>query len=327
MNSRRVALGVAMLVTFLWSTSWVLIKLGLDELELGPLSFAGLRYVLGALILLPLALPALHRAEPWRGGRRLLGNVVVLGLLVYSLTQGAQFAALAFLPAVAVALVLSTTPLLVALLSRRDEPASRLQAVGVGALVVGAALYFAPFELGDGGALGLAIALVGMVGNALAALLGRRLARDSAEQLGGVLSLTALSMLVGSLVLLGSGLIVEGLPSLAPEAWLIVGWLAVVNTALAFTLWNQTLRTLTAVESSVMNNLMLVQIAILAWVFLGEALTIVEIAGLGLAFAGILTVQLAPWLRSRRMAADLAAASGSGSAEAALSAPSGGRER
>ena len=301
MSSRPVALGLAILVTFLWSTSWVLIKLGLDDLALAPLSFAGLRYCLAALILLPLALPALRRTTPWRdGGGRVLGAVVILGLLLYSLTQGAQFAALDYLPAVAVALILSTTPVLVGLLSLRHERASRIQALGVGMLVVGAALYFGPFEMGDGGALGLAIALVGMVANALAALLGRRLARDSVERLGGVLSLTALSMLVGSLVLLAGGLLLEGLPALGAEAWLIIGWLALVNTAFAFTLWNQSLRTLTAVESSVINNLMLVQIAVLAWVFLGEALTIPEIAGLALALSGILAVQLAPWLRGRR---------------------------
>ena len=33
----------AAFVTFLWSTSWVLIKVGLDDLELAPLTFAWLR--------------------------------------------------------------------------------------------------------------------------------------------------------------------------------------------------------------------------------------------------------------------------------------------
>ena len=40
-------------------------------------------------------------------------------------------------------------------------------------------------------------------------------------------------------------------------------WLALVNSAFAFTLWNRTLRTLSATESSVINNTMLIQIAIL----------------------------------------------------------------
>jgi drug/metabolite transporter (DMT)-like permease len=45
--------------------------------------------------------------------------------------------------------------------------------------------------------------------------------------------------------------------------------------------------------------MMLIQIAILAWVFLGEALTAVEMLGLALALAGILAVQLAPLLGMR----------------------------
>ena len=65
-----------------------------------------------------------------------------------------------------------------------------------------------------------------------------------------------------------------------------------VNTALAFTLWNLTLRELSAVESSIINSTMLIQIAILAWIFLGERITWQEGAGLLLAGAGVLLVQL-----------------------------------
>jgi drug/metabolite transporter (DMT)-like permease len=71
-----------------------------------------------------------------------------------------------------------------------------------------------------------------------------------------------------------------------------VGWLAIVNTAVAFTLWNHTLRTLSAVESSIINNLMMPQIAILAFVFLGETLSGKEIAGLVLVGFGVILVQL-----------------------------------
>ena len=52
---RSAAVLQALFVTFLWSTSWVLIKIGLEDLDLEPLSFAGLRYALAALVLLPFA--------------------------------------------------------------------------------------------------------------------------------------------------------------------------------------------------------------------------------------------------------------------------------
>ena len=52
---RLSALLTAVFVTFLWSTSWVLIKVGLAA-SLPPLPFAGLRYGLAALCLAPFAL-------------------------------------------------------------------------------------------------------------------------------------------------------------------------------------------------------------------------------------------------------------------------------
>jgi drug/metabolite transporter (DMT)-like permease len=74
--------------------------------------------------------------------------------------------------------------------------------------------------------------------------------------------------------------------------WAIVVWLAAVNSALAYTLWNRTLRTLSAMESSILNNTMLFQVAVLAWLFLGEQLSLGETAGIVLAGAGTVVVQL-----------------------------------
>jgi drug/metabolite transporter (DMT)-like permease len=92
--------------------------------------------------------------------------------------------------------------------------------------------------------------------------------------------------------LLAIGIITQGFGSMSWQDWTIIIWLAVVNTAFAFTLWNHTLRTLTAVESSVINSLMMPQIAILAFVFLDEILSTREIWGLILVGIGVLIVQL-----------------------------------
>ncbi|MGD8306415.1 MAG: EamA family transporter, partial [Ignavibacteria bacterium] len=81
-------------------------------------------------------------------------------------------------------------------------------------------------------------------------------------------------------------------PSISFENILYLMWLAVINTALAFTIWNYTLRTLTAMESSIINGTMLIQIAILAWIFLGEDISIMEITGMTIAVVGASLVQL-----------------------------------
>ncbi len=302
MPTRGRAIALAVFVTFLWSTSWILIKVGLQREQLEPLSFAGLRYALAALILLPLGWPALRRARPWAAGRGLILRAAVLGLLLYAVAQGAQFAALDMLPAATVSLVLSSTPVAVALLGRRHatEGATRIQALGIGVLVAGVLLYFGLAAVPAGALLGVGVAVIGMLATAVGAQQGRTLARDAMDQFGGAVALTGVTMAIGATVLLAGGVALEGIPRLSATGWLICGWLALVNTAFAFTIWNHTMRRLTAIESSVLNTAMLVQIAILAWVFLGETLEARQIVGLGLALCGVLLVQVAPTLLQRR---------------------------
>ena len=67
-----------------------------------------------------------------------------------------------------------------------------------------------------------------------------------------------------------------------------------VNTALAFTLWNKVLQRLEALEACVINNLVAFQIAVLAWVFLGEKLSGLDIFGITLAVIGAMLVQIRP---------------------------------
>lgn len=293
--TRTRAILVALFVTLLWSSSWVLIKTGLEEIP--ALLFAGLRYSLAFLVLLPFAF--VSRGRP--GGLRAalapahLPKLLLLGLVMYGVTQGAQFVALSYLPAQTTSLLLSFTPIMVAILATAflSERATPQQWVGMLIYLVGAGVFLYPADFGGAQVIGLAVAVAGLLGNALASVLGRNVNRG--RQLSP-LTVTVVTMGVGAAALLATGLAVDGLPSLSARSWLTIGWLAVVNTALAFTLWNLSLRTLTATESSVINNTMLIQIAVLAWVFLGESLGVRQIIGLALATAGTLVVQLRPAL-------------------------------
>ncbi len=288
--SHLVAVLQALFVTFLWSTSWVLIKIGLKDIP--ALTFAGLRYGLAFLCLLPFLLrPASLAAMRGLSGRA-WARLVALGLLFYAVTQGAQFLGLFYLRPATVNLVLSFTPALVALLGIAwlAERLTPLQAAGAGLSLAGVVVYFYPVSLAPGEVIGLAVVTVCVLSNAGSSILGRYINRNGDIQ---PLIVTGISMGVGAGVLLVAGVGVQGLPGLSPLNWLIVGWLAVVNTALAFTLWNHTLRTLSAVESSIINNTMLIQIAILAWLFLGDWLSGQAILGLALALVGTLIVQTA----------------------------------
>jgi drug/metabolite transporter (DMT)-like permease len=283
------AIWQALFVTFLWSTSWVFIKFGLADIP--ALTFAGLRYTLAFIYLLPFTFHPRHFA----GLRQLSGwgwlRLVGLGLLFYTLTQGAQFWSLAYLPAITVNLLLSFTTVLVTLLgiALLAERPSRLQWAGVGLYLVGAVIYFYPAAFPAGQLFGLTVALVGLLANALSTILGRYVNR--AGDLSP-LTVTVVSMGFGAMVLLTVGLVSQGLPPLSLLNWATIFWLALVNTAWAFTLWNHTMRRLSALESSIINNTMMIQIPILALLFLGEQLTWREGIGLILAGVGIVVVQV-----------------------------------
>lgn len=279
----------ALFVTFLWSTSWVLIKFGLADIP--ALTFAGLRYSLAFLCLLPFVLRPTHLAA-LRGlsGRDWL-RLASLGLLFYSVTQGAQFVGLAYLPAVTVNLLLNFTNIVVPLLGifLLAESPTLLQWVGSSLSLVGAIIYFYPAAIPTSQIFGLMVVAVGVLANAGSAVLGRHINRGA--HLSPLL-VTLVSMGIGSIALLIAGISGQGLPALSLSNWAIIAWLAVVNTAIAFTLWNLTLRTLSAMESSLINSAMLIQIPILAWLFLGEAITWREGIALALAAVGIVLVQL-----------------------------------
>lgn len=174
--SRRTALLQALFVTLLLSSSWVLIKVGLEVIP--ALTFAGLRYVLATLLLLPFALRGglLGTLRALNARERL--ELVALGIVLYTLRQGAQFVALSLLPTATVSLVLSFTPVLVAGLATTTlrEPLTRGQWLGVGLATAGALAYFGGAAWPDGRWAGLAVAVVGLVANALAAVLGRAVA-------------------------------------------------------------------------------------------------------------------------------------------------------
>ncbi len=280
---------LALLVTLLWSSSWVLIKIGLADIPALP--FAGLRYTLAFLCLLPFALRPGERASLRGLGAGTWARLVALGLLFYSVTQGAQFLSLFYLPAVTTSLLLSSTPILVALLGIMllGERPTGVQWSGTALFLFGVVVFLYPVSLPNQEKLGLVVALVGVVSNALSAILGRDVNRRGDLS---AMTVTVVSMGFGALVLLVIGILAQGWPRLTLTHWAIIVWLAAVNSALAFTLWNHSLRTLRAMESSIINNTMLFQIALLASLFLDEPLGWRQGAGLALAVVGTLLVQL-----------------------------------
>ena len=289
MKQHTTAVFQALFVVFLWATSWVFVKIGLKDIP--PITFAGLRYFLAFLCLLTVLLFSETKKEISQLPKRAWVNFFLLGVLFYAGTQGAIFVALAYLPAVTVNLLWSFSSVVVALLGIfwLSENPTWLQWSGIVLAIAGAVIYFAPVSIPENQSIGVIVAVIGILANAISSIMGRDINRSAKYH---PLVVTVVSMGAGSILLLLSGFIAEEIPVLNLKSWGIILWLALVNTAFAFTLWNHTLRTLTAMESSIINGTMMIWIPIFAILFLGESITGKEVAGLVIATIGTLIVQL-----------------------------------
>ncbi|HJR80228.1 MAG TPA: EamA family transporter [Anaerolineales bacterium] len=296
MTPHFVAVLQALFVVFLWATSWVFVKIGLQEIP--PILFAGLRYGLAFVCLVGVMAFRDTKNELRKIPRNTWGKLIVLGILFYATTQGAMFVALAYLPAVTVNLLWNFSSVAVALLGVMwlSERPTVLQWSGILLTVMGALIYFYPVDIPQGQTIGLVVSALGILANAASSILGRDINRSGNYR---PLVVTVVSMGVGALVLLVIGILIEGMPVIDLRSWGIILWLALVNTAFAFTLWNHTLRTLTAMESSIINGTMMIWIPIFAVIFLGETITGKELMGLITAGLGTLIVQLRVSLKKK----------------------------
>ncbi|MFX0168503.1 MAG: DMT family transporter [Candidatus Hodarchaeota archaeon] len=284
----------AFFVTILWSSSFVIIKFGLNEIP--PLLFAGLRYSFAALIILSAALvmPS-HRQEIRALDKTWLLRLFIYGLVYYSITMGTQFVGLALLPALTVSFILNFTTILVVIFAFffLNEKPNKWQMILVLVALLGAYFYFWPIEILTSSLLGIFVVLISLVANAFSAIIGRGINRSREVS---ALVVTAISMVIGAIFLIISGYLTTPVFFLSPWGFVTVLWLAVVNTALAFTLWNWSMRKLTALEMTIINSTMLAQIAILAFFFLGEIPSPIDWIGLVLV---MVAAMLIPLLRTR----------------------------
>jgi drug/metabolite transporter (DMT)-like permease len=148
MDKKLKSVLIALFVTFLWSTSWILIKIGLVDIPALP--FAGLRYLFASIILFIYMIftrkthliSSLTKAQ-WK-------SLLIYGFILITLTQGTQFLALSMLPAVTLSLFLNMSPIFVLFLGFffLKETINRVQLIGILLFFFGIIIYFYQVDLG-----------------------------------------------------------------------------------------------------------------------------------------------------------------------------------
>ncbi len=238
---------MAVAVTTIWSTSWIFIKIGLKEIPALP--FAGMRYFFAFLILLPWLLKSptkqvIHELG-WRDWLLLAG----LSMLTYPLNQGGLFVALSYLPNTTVSLLQNFSPVFIALLGGflLKEMVNRRQYLGMAVLLGGAMIFFLPLQSNNLSTPGLIATFVTLMSNVFGSVLGRKVLREGKYP---VLVYTGVGMGIGSSILMTFSQAWEWIPRLSLQMWAILIFLALVNTALAFMVWNTVLQRLTAFEAT-----------------------------------------------------------------------------
>jgi probable blue pigment (indigoidine) exporter len=281
---RTIAIAEALGVTVILGSSLVLVKLVLNDV--GPLSILAFRDSLAFVLLLPFLLF-------WGG----LGQYpyplwicfILLGVSFYVVGNGALYVGLKFIPAITTSLLLSFVSLLVMLAGvflLREIP-TQTQFAGLAVVLIGSAVFFSP-GLRPGEPLGIAIVGIGLVGNAAFDVLGREVQR---KQLTDTLTLTAIPLGVGSIVLLPLALLTEGLPKVPLSTWAIIFLLAGLNTAGVYAPMNHALKALAASEMAVMVSLTPLLTALWSWLLPSEKLQMVQVVGIVAVIVGVILVE------------------------------------
>nr|WP_084777887.1 DMT family transporter [Saccharibacillus sacchari] len=135
------------------------------------------------------------------------------------------------------------------------------------------------------------MAFVGLssIGYALHLTLNRKvLLEDRADPFW----LTLIPMAIGGSILLAAGLMFEERPILSAGLVGIVLCLGIVNGAAAFLLWTWSQRFLAAADNSLINNLMLVEIALLEVLLFGQIFDAYQWVAIAVVLGAITVVQL-----------------------------------
>ena len=284
-SNRLLAIGEGLLVCVIWASSFVIVKIGLVQAK--PLTLAGLRYFTAFLLLLPLmAHRGGLRRDPAAG---YWGHLFLIGLCAYTIGNGTLFWGLQYLPATTGSFLLTLVPIPILFLGilRLKEIPTWWQIAGLLVTLGGGALFFSP-GMSAGEPLAVGIVGIGLLAFAVFGVLGREVAQAGQVQ---TVALTGIPLAFGGGFLLLLALVTEGLSGLSLAGWVIVLWLAAVNTALAYLLYNHALRTLTALEMNVLLNLSPLGTALLAALLLHEQVLPVQLIGMVVLILGVSAVQ------------------------------------
>lgn len=277
------ALAMAVFTTLLWSGSYIINKIAFGQ-GIGPLTLSGMRYTLGGLALMLIVKREEGKTFPIRLG-------ILQGILCFLIGQGFQYIGQSLTQPTVASLILNS--MLVVFVAAADrirlhETPGKSMYWKIGLLILGMLAYYTPWTGGETVPLAAWLVLIlAAFGAAMNVVLNRYRFLQGYERR----TVTVRPMFFGGLMMLASGLATEPFPTFTWTLAACVAYLAFISGALGFGLWVWSQQTLTAVESGAINNLMIVEIALMDVLFFGRVLGIWQWAGILIVFAAINLLQ------------------------------------
>ena len=275
-------------VYLIWGTSFAVTKVMV--LSTPPFLAGSLRFLLAGTVLL---IFTQLRRMPLPSSRREWRHVAVMAVLQVAGSAGLNIIAAQHIFSNQAALLNASGSLWIPLLSTlgpRGERISRRVGMGLAIGFVGVLFLLWPR---DGYALDTLpwqfVVLLACLNWSIGTLYYRRTRVQTPMPV-----LLALAMLAGGLLLGGVGWTLQEWPrfSLGPTNAFAIGYLALLNSCLAYSSYVFLMRRTTPAQLSTYGYVNPVIAAVTGWVLLGEALSVLQLAGMAIILAGVIFVTL-----------------------------------
>lgn len=271
------------LICLIWGSTWLAIKIGLVGVP--PMLAAGLRFTLAAAVLF---CAALARGSSFKLSRDDKLCVLSCGFFSFTLSYACVYWAESLISSGLTAILFSTMPLFVALLSALWTKTERLSPRTLGGIAVGmagtAVLFWPQDGLSRAQALGMALALLSSLAAAINLVMVKRHGRST-----DIFAMNALGMAMGAACLLALSLATESYAALAwswSNAAALV-YLALFGTVTAFLSYYHLVKRMDATPLSLITLIFPIIAVALGRLFLDEPISRRALAGIGVILSGV----------------------------------------
>lgn len=292
----RVSLAYAAIVitTILWSSSLIFAKLIFDEV--GPILFVALRYTLATPFLFLLAF---HRRKKQPSGsfRANWKVLLITGVSGPFISQILQYIGLELTTASDALLLLNLTPIFAVLLAAPilDEKITfdkflglLIATLGATFIVLNASPDFALFSVER--VIGNIIVIISTFFFAINGIAGKIAVKSTST-----ISTTFYSTLFAvPFIWVTAGIFEDTtvLVTMSIEAWVVIFWVALINTVIAFMLYYESMKHIEASRVQIILNLIAVWGVMMSIFVLNETVTLLQILGGVLTIIGVVVAQI-----------------------------------